>query len=763
MNKTEQVHQPEKSQKLNRIHPTVTKGYAKVPVVMQMEMLECGAACLTMILAYYGKWLPLEQVRSDCGVSRDGSNAKNVLKAARSYGLEAKGYRYEPEQLQREGRFPCIIHWNFCHFVVLCGFKGNKVILNDPARGTVQISMQEFDEGFTGICLMFEPTDAFVPDGRPKSIRNFVGSKLKGTAPAFVFVILTALVTSLIGVINPAFSRILIDRLLTGKNPDWLYPFVLIMLAFAFAEILIAAVRTIYMLKIQGKLAIVANTGFMWHVLRMPMEFFTQRMAGDIAARQASNEGIAAALIDEFAPLMINFVMLLFYLVIMFRYSPLLTLVGLLSVIINLLVAREISKQRMNITRVQMCDNGKLAAATVNGIEMIETIKASGAENGYFQKWSGYQASVNSQTVRFMKLNQYLGSVPELVSSVTNIAILVLGVYLTMEGQFTVGMILAFQGFMTSFIAPANALISAGQNYQEMRTNMERIEDIMEYPVDVEDQYRTSADISTVQNGRKTEVIETGNTPEPENEPQSYRKLSGNLVMKHVTFGYSKLEPPFIEDFNLELKSGSRVAFVGASGSGKSTLSKLISGLYQPWSGEILFDGKPAAEIDHAVFTGSLAVVDQDIILFEDTIANNIKMWDSSIEDFEMILAARDANIHEDIMQRDGGYQHKLLEGGQDFSGGQRQRLEIARVLAQDPTIIIMDEATGALDAKTEYDVVNAIEARGITCIVVAHRLSTIRDCDEIIVMERGRVVERGTHDELMAMNGKYRELITSE
>ena len=731
----------EKAVKLNKVHSTVTKGYAKVPVVMQMEMLECGAASLAMVLAYYGKWLPLEQVRTDCGVSRDGSNARNLLRAARSYGLDAKGYRFEPEQLREQGSFPCIIHWNFCHFVVLCGFKGDKVVVNDPARGVVVMSMNEFDEGFTGICLMFEPTAEFVPDGKPKSIKNFVGSKLQGTIPAFVFVILTALITSVIGIINPAFSRVFMDRLLTGQNPEWLYPFIIFMLIFALIQILVSGVRTVYMLKIQGKLAIVANSGFMWHVLRLPMEFFSQRMAGDIAARQATNESIASTLIDEFAPLIIDFVMLIFYLVIMFRYSPLLTLVGILSVVINLFVARTISKQRINITRVQMYDSGKLAAATVNGIEMIETIKASGAENGYFEKWSGYQASVNAQTVKFTKLNQYLGVVPSLVSSITNIVILILGVYLTMEGQFTVGMILAFQGFMLAFIAPADSLISAGQNYQEMRTNMERIEDIMDYPADVT--YTEQA----VQ----------------EEEDTSYAKLSGNLVMKHVSFGYSRLEEPFIEDFNLELKSGSRVAFVGASGCGKSTLSKLISGLYKPWSGEILFDGKPISEINHAVFTGSLAVVDQDIILFEDTIANNIKMWDNSIEDFEMILAARDANIHEDIMQREGGYQHKLIEGGKDFSGGQRQRLEIARVLAQDPTIIIMDEATGALDAKTEYEVVNAIEARGITCIVVAHRLSTIRDCDEIIVMDRGKVVERGRHEELMALGGVYTKLITSE
>lgn len=386
-----------------------------------------------------------------------------------------------------------------------------------------------------------------------------------------------------------------------------------------------------------------------------------------------------------------------------------------------------------------MRDAGNLTGTTVAGIEMIETIKASGAENGFFEKWAGYQASVNTQEVRFSKLNQYLGMMPQMVSSLTSTVILALSVWLTMKGQFTVGMVMAFQGFLNSFAAPAMMLISAGQALQEMRTQMERVEDVMEYPTDINCEGQAF------------------------DENKEYSKLSGSLTMKDVSFGYSRLEEPLIEHFNLELKPGSRVAFCGASGCGKSTLSKLISGLYQPWSGEILFDGRPRPEIDRSVFTGSLAVVDQDIILFEDTIANNIKMWDTSIEDFEMILAARDAQLHEDIMQRDGGYQYKITEGGKDFSGGQRQRMEIARVLAQDPTVIILDEATSALDAKTEYEVVKSIKDRGITCIIVAHRLSTIRDCDEIIVMDHGKVVERGTHDELYALGGAYTQLVSNE
>lgn len=724
---------------IKTIKQPVQKGVAKVPVVMQMEALECGAASLAMILAYYGKWIPLEQVRADCGVSRDGSNAKNVLKAARSYGLVAKGYRYEPEDLKENGKFPCIIHWNFNHFVVLDGFKGNKAYLNDPAKGSYSVQMEAFDKAFTGICLMFEPSESFEPGGEPKSVLDFAKKRLKGAGTAVAFVVLTTVITSLLGIINPAFSRIFLDRLLTGKNPEWFLPFIFALAGFGIVQLVVGWIQAVYSLKINGKLSALGSTGYMWKVLRMPMEFFSQRMAGDIQQRQAMNASIAQTIVQTFAPLALNTAMMFFYFIVMIRYSVVLALVGIASILINILVSRIVSKKRVNVTRVQMRDSGKLAGATVAGIEMIETIKASGAENGYFEKWAGYQASVNTQQVRFQKINQYLGMIPSFVSSLANTAVLILGVYFTINGEFTVGAIMAFQGFLTSFTAPAKTLISAMQTLQEMQTQMERVEDVMEYPADV--------------NYDQDEI----------GEDADYHKLSGNVELKNVTFGYSRLGEPLISDFNLSLKTGSRVAFVGASGCGKSTLSKLISGLYQPWSGEILFDGKPMSEIDRSVFTGSLAVVDQDIILFEDTIANNIRMWDSSIEDFEVIMAARDAQIHEDIMQREGGYNYRITEGGKDFSGGQRQRMEIARVLAQDPTIIILDEATSALDAKTEYEVVKSIKDRGITCIVVAHRLSTIRDCDEIIVLDNGVVVERGTHEELYAKGGVYTQLVTSE
>ena len=718
----------------------LTGKVAKVPVIMQMEALECGAACLAMIMAYYGKWIPLEQVREDCGVSRDGSNAKNILVAARSYGFTANAYRYEPEELKNSGQFPCIIHWNFNHFVVLDGFRKNKAVLNDPARGTLMISMEEFDKAFTGICLMLEPGENFVSDGKPKSVLDFAMKRLKGTGTAIAFVILASLIGVLIDIIRPGFSRVFMDRLITGKNPEWFYPFLAGLCLISLIQILVSAIQTVYFNKLNAKMAVVGNMTFLWKVLHMPMEFFSQRMAGDIRNRQNSNAEIAGSLLNTIAPMALDFVMMIFYLAVMLRYSWVLTLVGVSSITIHIVLSRIISSRCINLSRVRMRDVAKLSASTVAGIEMIETIKAGGAENGYFEKWAGYQAGVNTQEVKFVKENLYLTMLSPLVSSLTNAAVLLLGTYFAMKENFTVGMIMAFQGFLSSFSTPAMSLIMAGQSVLEMRTAMERIEDVMQYPSDI------SCEKQPQEQGGET-----------------YGKLTGRIELRNVTFGYSKLASPLIKDFSMTLQPGERVAFVGHSGCGKSTISKLISGLYQPWSGEILFDGKPLSQIDRYVLNGSLAVVDQEAVLFEDTIANNLKMWDDSIEDFEIILAARDARLHEDIMQRDGGYRHKLAEGGKDLSGGQRQRMEIARALAQDPTILILDEATSALDAKTEHEVVKAIKDRGITCIVVAHRLSTIRDCDEIIVLDHGRVVERGTHEKLYAMGGTYTELISRD
>ena len=466
---------------------------SKVPVVIQMEALECGAACLAMILAYYGKWLPLEQVRKDCGVSRDGSNARDILIAARNYDMTAKLYKAEPDFLRQcDDISPCIIHWNFNHFVVLNGFKKGKAIINDPAKGVVEVSDKEFDLAFTGVLLGIEPTENFKREGKPKSMLAFAKNRLQDGLAAFIFVAFTTLLTALIGVINPVFSRIFMDRLLTQENPEWLIPFIILMFAVAVVQIIIALIEATYKLKLEGKLAIVANATFVWHVLRLPVEFFSQRNVGDVINRSGANEGISSSLINTFAPLILQFGMLIFYLVVMIRYSLVLTIIGLSSLLIKVLAARIISNKRVNIMRVMHRDSGKLSSATISGIEMIETIKSSGAESGYFEQWSGYQASVNTQRIKFIKLNQYLGAFPNLVANLADTTVLILGTYMVMQGNFTVGMVLAFQGFLSSVVSPADKLVMAGQSLQEMRTSMERVEDVLNYETDVHEIGRAS-------------------------------------------------------------------------------------------------------------------------------------------------------------------------------------------------------------------------------------------------------------------------------
>ena len=720
-----------------KVPKPVTKGVVRVPVVMQMEALECGAASLTMIMHYYKNWIPLEQARVDCGVSMDGASAKNILVAARSYGMKTNAWRTDPESLLEEGPFPCIIHWGFNHFVVLCGFQGKQAVLNDPARGRVKVEWEEFDREFTGICMTFEPGENFVPAGKPKSVLSYAKERLKGSRTAVTFVVLTTTVSSLLGIISPAFTRTFLDRLLTGKNPEWLTPFMLLYMLMVLVAVTVSWISAIYSLRIQGKMAAHGSASYLWKVLRLPMSFFTQRLSADIANRQTTNASIAGTLVQTFAPLAIQSMMMVFYLVVMIRYSALLALIGVGAIVLNLLVSSVVTSKRVNITRVQQRDEAKLSSATLSGISMIETIKSSGAENGFFGRWAGYQASVNTQSVAYSRLNLFLGSLPSVITSVANVAVLGLGVLLVIRGQFTAGMVMAFQGFLSSFMSPATSLIEAGQSIQEMTTEMERVNDVMSYR---EDPFFV-----------------------PREKKGEYQKLSGAIELKDITFGYSRLGKPLITDFSMSVKPGQKIAFVGRTGCGKSTLAKLISGLYRPWSGSITFDGKTLEEIDRVVFTGSVSVIDQDITLFEDTVSQNIKMWDDSIEDFEVALAARDAGIYDDIVTRDGGFSHKLQDGGRDLSGGQRQRLEIARALSQDPTICIMDEATSALDARTEHEVIQSINDRGITCIIIAHRLSTIRNCDEIIVLDKGKIVERGTHEELFALGGYYTELVSNE
>ena len=705
-----------------------------VPVIMQMEMVECGAASLGMVMAYYKKWLPLEQLRKDCGVSRDGCSAKQLLLAGRSYGMEANAYKLDEDELQELA--PAIIHWNFNHFVVYKGKKGGVHYLNDPGRGKVTVSQEEFDRSFTGIALSFEPTEAFQPGGSRASILGFVKRRLKNTWAAAFFIFVVGLLSAIVGIATPLFSQVFMDDILSGKNPDWFKPFMAAFIAVIGVNILTAWLRGIYQRKYNAAMAIDANSNFFWHLLRLPMDFFSQRYVGDLILRQKSNQNIAATLVQQLAPLAIQMMLLVLYLTFMLRYSLLLTLIGLGSMGLNIVLASYISTKRVDVARISERDMGKYYGVTMSCLDNIETIKAAGAENGFFSHWAGYFTNMHNSEARAGRRDQLYGVWPEMLQTLTNNAILLIGAYLIMDGEFTIGMLLAFQGFMSGFSAPAQQLFSVAEMVIEMRTQMERVEDVLKYPVQ-----------------------EQSNAVRSEGSG----KLRGRIELKNVSFGYNKFSQPQIKDVSMTVEPGKSVAFVGTSGCGKSTLAKLITGLYQPWEGEILFDGKRRSEINSDEFTNSVAMIDQNVVMFDDTILSNIKMWDSSIEDFAMVLACRDAQIREEVVSRPEGFNTRLVKGGKNFSGGQLQRIEIATALAREPVILIMDEATSALDAETEKHIMDSIRMMGVTLIVIAHRLSTIRDCDEIVVLDKGVVVERGTHQALMEKDGVYKQLVTCD
>lgn len=711
----------------------------KVPVILQMEAVECGAASLTMILGYYKRFIPLEQIRVDCNVTRDGSTAKYIVKAALKHGLNAKGLKLSAEAVKKRTDFPMIIHWNFNHFVVLCGFEKDMAIINDPAEGRVKIDWDTFKKSFTGITLCFSKTEAFEPFGKPKSSMEYIKNRLDGMGATISFVVVLGIIYSVFQMLPPVFYKIFTDKILLVQSSEWMKPLILAMTAVAVSGLLVGSLKNIVFAKMKAKFRIRSASGFVWKVLRLPAQFYSQRFSGDIVSRANNCDEITNLLFERFIPAVMDTIFLMGVLVLLIIMDPIIGSVVLVTGILQVIVILISSSGNENISRSIGRDYGKMSGMMLSGISMVETVKASGAETGIVEKILGYQTKYNNSSLVLTKNKLRLHILPQLFEGLCNTIVLIIGIYAIFEGKQTVGMLVAMQSFVLMFFSPLSWLTQCVQAFREISGSVDRVQDIMEF-----------------EESKTEKALFSANDWDRES-------LSGEVQLKDVSFGYSPVTEPLIREFNLSAKPGDMIAISGGSGSGKSTLTKLLCGLYPVNSGEITFDGKKIEEIDHYVFSNSVAVVDQNISLFAGTIRDNITMWDDDIDEKTIVEACKDACIHDDIMLRKEGYDYEIKEGGSNFSGGQRQRIEIARAFASNPSILILDEATAALDVITEKKIMDAVKRRNITCFIVAHRLSTIRDADEIIMLKDGIICERGTHSELMDLDGDYAALVRND
>ena len=710
------------------------KNYVKTPTIYQMEATECGAASLAMIMAYFGSYIPLEKMRIETGVSRDGCNAKNIMKAGRKFGLEVKGYRKSLDNLL-ELQPPCIIHWNFNHFVVYEGKKGKHYYINDPAMGRRKLTLEDLDDAFTGVVLTFKKTENFQKSKKMNTLFSFIRIRLKGQYSAILALLCIGFLLVFPGLLIPVFSQVFIDDILLGGNNSWMAAFLAIMVFTMLFQAGLTYYRGILLQKLQNKMSMISAHKFLSHMFRLPMSFFDQRYAGDLAERVENNNNVSNFLAGDLAETVLNIIVAAFYLVLLLGYSPMLTLIGAAGILINLIIVKLSSDFIESSTMKQQQDQGKMIGAIFAGLNITGTLKASGAESEYTGRILGYYAKNILLEQKLGKVQQIINAIPEVFGEISNVLVLMIGGILVINGNMTSGMLVAFTSLLESFTAPVNKLVQFMQRIQTLKADMSRVEDILKYEQD--------------EKFLESEEKVTMNT-----------KLTGDVELEAISFGYSILEKPLVEDFSFHLKTGNSIAFVGASGCGKSTVSKIVSGLYLPWSGEVRMDGIPVKNIPKEIMSSSVSTVSQDITLFSGTIRDNLTMWNSTILEEDIINAAKDACIHEVITKKPGAYEFVLSEGGANLSGGQRQRLEIARALVTNPTILIMDEATSALDPLVEKQIIDNIKRRGCTCVIVAHRLSAIRDCDEIIVMEKGKIVQRGTHDSLAGEPGHYQKLI---
>ncbi|WP_443071561.1 NHLP family bacteriocin export ABC transporter peptidase/permease/ATPase subunit [Streptomyces sp. WMMC940] len=709
----------------------------RTPTVLQMEAVECGAAALAMVLAHYGRHVPLEELRIACGVSRDGSRASNILKAARGYGLRAKGMQMEPAALAGV-RAPAILFWEFNHYVVYDGtgrrFGRRGVHINDPDKGRRFVSAEDFDTSFTGVVLVLEPGDGFRRGGRKPGVLRSVPARLRGTTGTMAAALLASLLLVAVGAALPALSRTYIDMYLVGRQTSLLGLLFASMAAMVALTAVLTGLQQANLLRGRVISSTLSSARFFRHLLRLPVTFFGQRSPADLVQRLQSNDAVAETLARDLTAFGVDGIVVVLYALLLWTYDPQLTVVGVLIALLNVVAMRIVVRLRATRTQKLRADSARLTNTSYTGIQLIETMKATGGENGYFRRWAGQHAITLEEQQRLGVPSAVLAVVAPTLATLNSALILWIGGLRAVEGHVSIGLLVAFQALVTRFTAPITRLNGMASRIQDFAADVARLKDVENFPAD----------------GLYTR-------PEP---PASTRRLRGHVTLENVTFGYSPLDKPLLTGFSLSVGPGSQVALVGGSGSGKSTVSRLIAGLHSPWEGVIRIDGRRLDEIPRGALAASVSFVDQDLFLFEGTVRDNVALWDPSITDEAVVDALKDAELYDVVARRPGGVHGRVEQDGRNFSGGQRQRLEIARALVRRPSVLVLDEVTSALDAETEQLIIDNLRRRGCACVVIAHRLSTVRDSDEIVVLDHGTVVERGRHEELVGHGGTYAELV---
>ena len=718
-----------------------SKRSVTTPIFLQMHASECGAACLGSILAYFGRWVPLTELREKCEVSRDGSSAASILRASRHYGLECRGLSLHAGQLKKLP-LPLIVFWQFSHFVVLEGFDASNYFLNDPATGRRTISAEEFNKAYSGIALRFERSEGFSPGGEQPGLFRQLGTLLDGSWSALTGVVSCGLMLTLLALIVPVSLSVFVDDVLENHGP-WGG-----LVAALFGGGVLVYILTLLKHRFLNRLSVrISVTGYSQSVsrmLRLPVEFFEHRMVGDLTDRISSIDRVARNLTGQFLVLIIDMAMSAILFIAMLTFDVLLTLIVLLLAVLHGILAHFLNGLRAVRSQAMRREQGLLIGFGMQMLSHADNLRMTGADDRFYSRWSGQQARELRARQHYSELVSVNTALPGLVAMLRSAAILGIGGSLVLSGEMSLGTLVGFYILAEMFLSPVGRFLEFADKRQALETDLQRLDDIS-----------------------KTAEATVFERQSPESESIATFKgrlqLAGQLELRNVTFGFNKSRPPLIENFNLAIEPGQRVAVVGPSGSGKSTLARLVSGLYRPWSGEILFDGHLRDDIPEEVLRRSISMVAQESALFFASLRDNITLWNPAVPDEAIFAATRDAGIHDEILLRPQGYSTLVEEGGANFSGGQRQRLEIARGLVGNPTVLILDEATSALDAATEEYVDDALRRRGVTCLIVAHRLSTVRDCDEIIVLDKGLEVQRGTHDELIAdRDGTYFKLVRS-